>query len=691
MDNSNQPDNQIQQSLLDSVAKMDQALEKFSLAFSTHSSDNPESSSILSTNLQIIIDNQNSANEKLDNLNQLNNLSKLGKLDKLDDLDILKNSLYEKSDHDGKGESFLAAVSKLENSFDSFKGAISELADRFLTIRDISNITDDNSAMQQMASMTNSSVSDVYQAVNVGNRYGANKSESLMFYKEMANINSAISTNKTNSLLNYPELQELDKVAPSQRVLQRGDDKGHNFTALERLENIRKALATLQKVNPDRANIIARKLAHDNVHIYDQLTAPEHDIIDAKSKRVQTHGYQNIFLEEQKNSNLEGNNETNQILSEASNASAKLDNIKNQNNLLAAEKSAGYVINKSNLESDLLKRHGDTIASAKSKIAITNDVNDKIDLLKTVFTAVISFVATIATFKGVLGKGGSGLANIAKSLLKNGSKADKFISKIPEIGAIGKKASGLGKIWNKVSGISAVKKGTGSVIGSIGHTALKISGIFGLTGGVKAVGDELEHVVTKIPHFGNADRMMGKVAAFGARHILPKIAGLFAGPAGWAFDAMSLGYDLYSLYNYMTSKDSKAASPSLKKPILASSKVNQSGNTIAAGVGGTAVGIEAYKAYQGTIGNSQKHSLSSGNDNVQMSKLLANDGQINKVNPSFNKIMNCMTNNNQQYRINIIVQPSSADPMMIAQQVKQQLSLSFPFSNAVQSYKAINC
>ena len=74
-----------------------------------------------------------------------------------------------------------------------------------------------------------------------------------------------------------------------------------------------------------------------------------------------------------------------------------------------------------------------------------------------------------------------------------------------------------------------------------------------------------------------------------------------------------------------------------------------------------------------------------------MSKLLANDGQINKVNPSFNKIMNCMTNNNQQYRINIIVQPSSADPMMIAQQVKQQLSLSFPFSNAVQSYKAINC
>ena len=140
MDNSNQPDNQVQQSLLDSVAKMDQALEKFSLAFSTHLSDNPESSSILSTNLQIIIDNQNSANEKLDNLNQLNNLSKLGKLDKLDDLDILKNSLYEKSDHDGKGESFLAAVSKLENSFDSFKGAISELADRFLTIRDISNI-----------------------------------------------------------------------------------------------------------------------------------------------------------------------------------------------------------------------------------------------------------------------------------------------------------------------------------------------------------------------------------------------------------------------------------------------------------------------------------------------------------------------------------------------------------------------
>lgn len=192
----------------------------------------------------------------------------------------------------------------------------------------------------------------------------------------------------------------------------------------------------------------------------------------------------------------------------------------------------------------------------------------------------------------------------------------------------------------------------------------------------------------KIPHLGTAGRIMGKVAGFGARHILPKVAGLFAGPVGWAFDVASVGYDLYSLYNFAKGKFGGKKGP--KGPLPVSPK-GRLGKTLATGAVGAAAGIGVFKTYQEVTRDTPKVNLPPSPMLNQKGNLPDAAGQKGKASPSCNKTMNCTTNNNQQYRINIVVQPSSADPMQIAQQVQRQLEHNFPRPAATQTQKAIHC
>ncbi|CAI3953092.1 unnamed protein product [Commensalibacter communis] len=371
------------------------------------------------------------ANQTATNTSKIGSQSPEEKKPKINDLFSSKESEIQKH------------IDKLSGSFDSFRDAIAVLADRMLTVADMGKIADESFSIQNVADMTNSDYKDVQQAINVGNRYGANKPESLAFYKRMSDINQGIALNDPSRIRHHKELEQLDKVSNGQ-VLKEG------LTPEQRMEAIRGAFQTMirdakkdEKGNIDpkdneKIQALARIIGEDVPGIIKMLTDAEHGHKDKKSGKY-IYGYQDYKKEEQVNSDTE--KKYKDALSDQSDNNSKTDNENRGNNYRATAEGKLYSDFNNAVKSFFLNHLGGVVSKFKVLVAVTNDLIDKFDLLAQTILGIVGLIGVakygkllLKGARGLLkGKGGSGKGGDGKP-----SSGDKSSGK----GGDGKPSSG---------------------------------------------------------------------------------------------------------------------------------------------------------------------------------------------------------------------------------------------------------
>lgn len=280
------------------------------------------------------------------------------------------------------------------------------------------------------------------------------------------------------------------------------------------------------------------------------------------------------------------------------------------------------------------------------------------------------------------------------------SKAGNVVSKIPggqkAIELAGKAASATKKAAGAVASVTA------TVVSKVGNVAGEVATVAGKAAGT--VGGLAGKVISKLPFGGKILGVAEKVGMFAAKRILPKVAGLFAGPAGWVFDAVSVGMDAYDLYKYVRGKfdkpsDQKEGSAektegksSPKQDVLPPKADNPhvQGIQQALQTNVETSPVMLNKNAQQPKGGNNLRGLVPANTNTKLNRgeydhmaqqfVFKNGAEFPTPKASdlaqackiISMTNNYTMNNNQRYNFNIT--STSADPMQIAQQVKRDLA-----------------
>lgn len=603
---------------------------------------------------------------KLDKLDELSHLSKLDNLSKLGDL-----AQGEKERKDG-WRSLISGKEGLKASFDSFKDAISELADHLLTFADMGKIADKAVDIGQMADMTGTSAHDVQQAIYMGKRFNANENETMLLYKNMANLNTGIASHDMSGVANQDILRHLNEI-DSGVLASRNAKTGKEYTVLERIEAIRNALNQMSHSDDVETRALAlaykNQLAHHDKHLFAMLNAANEDQKDVNGQIV--YGWNSIKKQSSASSDIATNDKTIATNQKTSDVNARSDIADDASNYKATATASPFIQGEANIERKFIENHEDLVANTKATIAVAKEANDKISLAFTALTAIAGFIGIFINLgkmafrlskwggKGLKklrdlfkrggkggGKGGGGASEQLELPFEESAEGAEDIGKIgKDVEEVGKGAEALGK-KAKPGFFTRMWRGSKGLAKKVGRKALKYGAKFGVKLGTRV-----------------AEEAVAKATVGAALSETGPLDGLLE--LGWlGYDVFSTGYDVLYGDDEKPKPKPKSKVPPQKAPskVVVPPKRPDINDDVTppALISSNFPNARTMPAeWKTTIGQMP----------VPVSaQTMMRARQAQALTQTFT------ANNNQQYHVNIVVQPSSADPMQIAHQVHQKFT-----------------